>query len=283
MAVEGEIKFGLNVNRNLADIVNADDALANIGLKVADLDVIRGAAGTLSVTSDDVKALSGLNVELDTYITKLYNDTQQYAAIIDQTAGTTETLKGNLTINGLLGASAIKYKYVDPDDITIKVADISTSRVSSWSSTDNPATDVSPIFYGGQIDVDGKIDTPNLEFLEAAEAVRFRDSEVATHIIEAEFDGQTVYLYAMKGIPLVFDGFFRDLTSRVELTSTKAVSWIITNETAAYLTREYENVGGSATTVSELRYRDTRAAPRKIKILQAYHRCQQQHLNLLLD
>lgn len=266
MAVEGEIKFGLNVNRNLADIVNADDALANIGLKVADLNVIRGAAGTLSVTSDDVKALSGLNVELETYITKLYNDTQQYAAIIDQTAGTTETLKGNITINGLLGASAIKYKYVDPDDITIKVADISTSRVSSWSSTDNPATDVSPIFYGGQIDVDGRVDTPNLEFLESAEAVRFRDSEVATHIIEAEFDGQTVYLYAMKGIPLVFDGFFRDLTSRVELTSTKAVSWIITNETAAYLTREYENVGGSATTVSELRYRDTRAAPRKIKI-----------------
>lgn len=266
MAVEGEIKFGLNVNRNLADIVNSDAALANIGLNVADLDVIRGAAGTLSITADDIKAVSGLNVEIETYITKLYNDTQQYSAIIDQTAGTTETLKGNLTINGLLGASSIKYKYIDPDNITLKVADISTSRVSSWSSTDNPATNVSPIFYGGQIDVDGKVDTPAIEFLEPAEAVRFRDSEVATHIIEAEFDGQTVYLYAMKGIPLVFDAFFRDLTSRLELTSPKAVSWIVTNESASYLTREYENVGGSSTTVSELRFRDTRAAPRKVKI-----------------
>ena len=266
MAVEGEIKFGLNVNRNLADIVNADDALANIGLNVADLDIIRGAAGTLSITADDIRAVGGLNVEIETYITKLYNDTQQYSAIIDQTAGTTETLKGNLVINGLLGASSIKYKYIDPDNTTLKVADISTSRVSSWSSTDNPATDVSPIFYGGQIDVDGKVDTPAIEFLEPAEAVRFRDSEVATHIIEAQFDGQTVYLYAMKGIPLVFDGFFRDLTSRVELTSAKAVSWIVTNETASYLTREYENVGGSSTTVSELRFRDTRAAPRKVKI-----------------
>ena len=266
MAVEGDIKFGLNVNRNLADIVNKGEGLANLGVNVKDLDIIRNAAGTLSITTNDIKAVSGLNVEIETYMTKLYNDTQQYAAIIDQTAGTTETLKGNLVINGFVGASAIKYKYIDPDNITLKVADISTSRVSSWSSTDNPATDTSPIFYGGQIEVDGVVDTPNLEFLEPAEAVRFRDSEVPTHIVEAEFDGQTVYLYAMKGIPLIFDGFFRDLTSRLELTSSRAVSWIITNESASYLTREYENVGGSSTTVSELRFRDTRAAPRKIKI-----------------
>lgn len=266
MAVEGEIKFGLNVNRNLADIVNNDEGLANIGLNVNDLNIIRNAAGELSITAADMRAVSGLNVELETYITKLYNDTQQYSAIIDQTAGTTETLKGNLTINGIVGASAIKYKYIDPDNTTLKVADISTSRVSSWSSTDNPATDSSPIFYGGQIEVDGVLDTPNLEFLEEAEAVRFRDSETPTHIVEATFNGQTVYLYAMKGIPLIFDAFFRDLTSRLELTSSRAVSWIITNESASYLTREYENVGGSSTTVSELRFRDTRAAPRKIKI-----------------
>ena len=265
MAVEGEIKFGLNVNRNLADIVNKGEGLANIGINVADLDIIRDAAGTLSINANDVKAVGGLNVEIETYITKLYNDTQQYAAIIDQTAGTTETLKGNLTMNGLLGASAIKYKYIDPDNITLKVADISTSRVSSWSSTDNPATDASPIFYGGQIEVDGVVDTPNLEFLEPAEAVRFRDSEVPTHLVEATFNGSTIYLYAMKGIPLIFNAFFRDLTSRLVLTSSNFVSWRITNETASYLTREYENVGNGST-VSELRFRDTRAAPRQIQI-----------------
>lgn len=265
MAVSGEIKFGLNVNRNLADIVNKGEGLANIGINVADLDVIRDAAGTLSITANDVRAVGGLNVEIETYITKLYNDTQQYAAIIDQTAGTTETLKGNLTMNGLLGASAIKYKYIDPDNITLKVADISTSRVSSWSSTDNPATDLSPIFYGGQIEVDGVVDTPNLEFLEPAETVRFRKSEVPTHLVEATFNGQTVYLYAMKGIPLVFNGFFRDLTSRLVLTGNNFVSWRITNETASYLTREYEDVGNGST-VSELRFRDTRAAPRQIQI-----------------
>src|SRR6056297_2625021 len=111
MAIKGEIKFGLNVNRNLADVVDNREALANLGVDINDLDVIRGAAGELGITADDIRSLSGLNVNLQKYLVKLYQDTQQYTGIIDDTAGTTETLKGNLTVNGSLGASSIKYLY----------------------------------------------------------------------------------------------------------------------------------------------------------------------------
>lgn len=270
MAVDRVIRFGLNVNRNLADIINNTQALANIGVNIRDLDVIRDAAGTLGITADDVRALSGLNVPLQTYLTKLYTDTQQYASIIDQTGGTTEPLKGNLTINGQLGASSIKFQYIDKeDDVTLKYADISTSRISSWSSPDSPnSTEVSPIFYGGAVEVDGPIITSNIELLEPATAVRFRSSEVPTHKIEVTVNGSTIYFYAMKGIPLVFEGFFRDFNSDLRLISRGAVSWRITNNTATYLSRDYENVGGVSTTRSFLRYRDTGAASKNVEI---YH------------
>jgi len=268
MAIGKEIQFGLNVNRSLADIVSNTQALANLGVNIEDLDIIRNAAGDLGITADDIKSLSGLNVPLPEYLTRLYNDTQQYSNIINQTAGTTETLKGNLTINGVLGAGAIKYRYIDDDNTTLKVADISTSRVSSWSSPENPSNAASPIFYGSQVEVDGKVIVPNLALTTPADTVRFRFSEVPTHKVQATIGGQTVYLYAMKGIPLTFEGFFRNLDSDVRLQNAGAVSWRIVNLATAYLTREYENVGGTSTTRSFLRYRDTRAAQKNIEI---YH------------
>jgi Leucine-rich repeat (LRR) protein len=267
MAVEKEIKFGLNVNRSLADIVSNTQALANLGVNIDDLDVIRNAAGDLNITADDIKSLSGLNVPLPEYLTRLLNDTQQYSNIINQTAGTTETLKGNLTINGVLGAGAIKYRYIDEDNTTLKVADISTSRVSSWSSTESPSDAQSPIFYGSQIEVDGQVLTPELEILTSADTVRFRDSEAPTHKIQASVGGQTMYFYAMKGIPLIFEGFFRNLDCDMYIKNPGKVSWRIVNVATSYLTREYENVGPTDTR-SFLRYRDTRAAQKNIEI---YH------------
>ena len=67
MAIGKEIQFGLNVNRSLADIVSNTQALANLGVNVEDLDVIRNAAGDLGITADDIKSLSGLNVPLPEY------------------------------------------------------------------------------------------------------------------------------------------------------------------------------------------------------------------------
>ena len=91
-----EIKFGLNVNRSLADVADPAAALENIGIDINDLDVIRNAAGTLGITADDVKTLSGLEVPVQTYLVKLYQDTLQYATIIDETAGTGSALKGSV-------------------------------------------------------------------------------------------------------------------------------------------------------------------------------------------
>ena len=44
-------------------------------------------------------------------------------------------------------------------------------------------------------------------------------SEFPTHKIQATIDGQTRSLYAMKGIPLTFRGYFRKVNAEIKLSS----------------------------------------------------------------
>lgn len=265
--VDRNILFGLNVNRSFSDIVDRDEAIENLGVKIADLDVIRNSAEA-GVTRNDIRALSGLNFPLERYIQKLRSDSQQYNGIIDTTAGTKEQLRGGLTVNGVLAASSIKYNYLEDGTNLVKSADISTSRVSSWSSTDTTPTDFSPIFYGGDVEVGGTLTTNNLNIISPPETVRFRNSEVPTHLVQATINGSTVYFYAMKGIPLNFEGFFRNVDSRFELVTPGALSIRVVNLQNDVYTKEYENLGGLSATTPTLIYRDTSAAPKRIEI---YH------------
>ena len=274
--------FGLNANRGFSDIVDREEALENLGLKVVDLDIIRDSSqGDNPVSRNDVKSAAGLNVPVQRYLSKLISDTQQYKGIIDQTAGSKEQLKGNLIVNGSLAASAIKYSYLEQGTNLIKGADISTSRVSSWSSPDAEPTDFSPIFYGGDVQVGGTLTANNIQILNPPQEVKFPESEVPTHQIQAVINGETVYLYAMKGIPLVFEGFFRNFDTTFELITAGALSLRIVDVNTPVYTKEYKNLGGASTTQSTLLFRDTRASLKQIEVYHDPNNIKTLRLNLI--
>ena len=268
MAIRPDIQFGLNVNRAFADVINRDLAIENVGLRIDDLDIIRNSAAETGVSRTDLRTLAGLDFPLQRILVSLNSEVNQYSGIINSSAGTGQQLRGNLTVNGVLAASAIKYKYLEDGTNIVKNADISTSRVSSWSSPDSPTTDQSPIFYGGDLEIGGTITTNNLNLVSAALPVRFKDSEVPTHAIETTINGSTILLYAMKGIPLIIEGFFRNLNTSIELVERGAISIRIVNLDNSAFNRDFENLGGTNTLTASIIYQDTRTAQKNIEI---YH------------
>lgn len=266
MTIRPDIQFGLNVTRSFTEIANPDEAVENIGLNLDDLEIIRDAASEGEVSREDVRCLSQLNVPLQRFTTKLRRDVQQYSGIVNDAAGIRQKLRGNLLVNGIIAASSIKYLYLEEGTNQIKSADVSTSRVSSWSSPDSPPDDTSPIFYGGDLQIGGKITTNDLNLFNDAEPVRFRDSEVPTHAIQATINGQSVLLYAMKGIPLTFDAFFRNWDTTINLVDRGAVSIRIIDLEQSFLTRDFENLGGANTLSANLIFRDTRNSQKRIEI-----------------
>ena len=268
MAIRPDIQFGLNVNRAFSDISDRSTAIENLGLRKDDLDIIRNSAAETGVSRTDLRTLANLDFRLQRSILVLNSDVNQYSGIINSSAGTEQKLRGNLTVNGVLAASSIKYKYLEDGTNIVKNADVSTSRVSSWSSPDSPATDQSPIFYGGDLEIGGIVTTNNLNLVSEAMPVRFKDSEVPTHTIETTINGSTILLYAMKGIPLIVEGFFRNLDTTVDLVERGAISIRIVNLDNAAFNRDFENLGGTNTLTASIIYQDTRTAQKNVEI---YH------------
>lgn len=100
------------------------------------------------------------------------------------------------TLTNLSGATFTLVKYWD-----IKQADISTSRVSSWSPIGDPVPD-SHILYGGQIKNNGTfLSVSSLALTTAPIPKQFR-SEQATHIVELYINGAYRKVPAVKGIPV---------------------------------------------------------------------------------
>ena len=170
-----------------------------------------------------------------------------------------------MIITGQFGASSIKYKFVDfTSNNTIKTADISTSRVSSWSSFDSPATLSSPIVYGGQVVVEGPLELSNL-VLNSPKIPRRFESEIPTNKIKVKIDGQDTFLYLMKGIPLTFVGFFRSLRGDIRISQIGSIrpSWVIRN-TDNNLEYVYQNRLSSGT-VSAINFSDSSAREREVE------------------
>ena len=228
--------FGLDVNRTLADVEDADASLRNIGVEPRDLAVIFGAS-QVPVTSNDFRSLVRLKQPLYKLLDRYRNDSSQYGSILDKRAGTDNLLFGNLNINGRLSGSAIRYRFLkgEGNSAEKKIADISTSRVSAWSSSDPHAeTDQrAAISYGAKIDIIASASgmshlkfgtqatssntnglnisgTPRLQTTLVPQKVEF-DSEIPTSKVKVRMGSDDVWLYAMKGIPVSFTGFFRNL------------------------------------------------------------------------
>ena len=129
----------------------------------------------------------------------------------------------------------------------VKIADISTSRVSAWSSSDPDASSINlttqekaRISYGGQVSilsagggfanlifgtqytgVQGVSGKPRLQTTQIPLEREFR-AEIPTHKITIRTDSANREVYAMKGIPLIFEGQFRTLRPRIRVFKSGA-------------------------------------------------------------
>jgi hypothetical protein len=267
--------FGLNVLSFLSDIENKNIALTSINLSSLDLDVIRGSSNA-GATKNDWVSFSRLKTPIYKTLDRFYSESNSYLPILKERAGIDSMLFGNLKINGSLSGNSIRYRYVNGTgpSATVKIADISTSKVSAWSSSESPVIDTSPIFYGARVGITTggalQFGIPNSESQTRIKTsikpqLKEFDSEFPTSKINFTINGKTVTLYAMKGIPLIFKGFFRNLDASISLTELideTPASWKIVNASDSNLFIKFENIGG---TTSQINYRSTVSIERYIQ------------------
>ena len=288
MALTNPKIFGLNVRTLLADVQNKNAAIQNLGINPLDLEIIKGSTNA-GMSRFDWVSFSRLKTPIYRILDRLNNESTMFTSILLNRAGTDQTLFGNLDINGSLSGTAIRYRYRDfatgisVGDFTTgyKIADISTSRVSAWSSADpranNPDLSIqklAKISYGARV---GIVEGGKLEFGDQSSGVsgarlqttvtpevKEFPSEVPTSRIKCKIGTEIVYLYAMKGIPLVFKGFFRNLNASavVDISVTKA-SWKIVETANENLYTNYTNQGSSTSSIS---YRSPISRERFIKL-----------------
>jgi Leucine-rich repeat (LRR) protein len=275
MALRNPKLFGLNVFSALADVVDKEQSLNSLNLSSRDLDIIRGSQNA-GASSGDWISFSRLIDPLYRTLDRYKTDSETYGTLLDTRAGTERTLFGNLNINGILSGNAVRYRYLDGTgpSATVKIADISTSRVSAWSSSASPATSTSPISYGAQVSIrsggalqfgtQSGTTGPRLQTSLAPQAKEFA-SEFPTSKITCTIGGQSVVLYAMKGIPLIFTGFFRNLNASIRLTSlinNTSASWKIV-ETAN--PNNFTNFANRGNITSSINFRSSVSRERYIQ------------------
>ena len=275
MALTNPKIFGLHVKSSLADVRDKGTALRNLGINPLDLEIIRGSSPNM--VREDWVSFSRLKQPLFKILSRYSTESNIFSNILLERAGTDQTLFGNLDINGSISGNAIRYRFLDGDN-PAKIADISTSRVSAWSSSDSRATatlpDGSPdlaeqakakISYGARVGINtgGKLifgtpfdDAPRLQTSLVPELREF-ESEIPTSKIKCNINGNTVYLYAMKGIPLVFKGTFRKFSSTINITPPASApnllgNWKIIEVRNPNRSSSYVNRGN--TTSSSLSY-----------------------------
>lgn len=226
--------FGLNIVRRLAEIENKTEALKNIGLNIGDLDKIRGIS-TAGVSQLDLRTLSNLDFDAEKVVSSLYSETELYDYLTSSVFDKFSYIDSNLNILGSIAASSYKYNFVDFATSQIRSADVSTSRVSSWSTfvVDPIDPNKSPIFYGGEVNIEGPIELSSLTLTENFKTKQFA-SQIPTHKIRVSINGEIVYLYAMKGIPLSFiSNNIRNVSVFMEPVQSSAslrASWRIVNQ-----------------------------------------------------
>jgi len=207
---------GLNVQLALNDVDNSAEALNNLGLDQRDLDLISGLSSA-GINSDELHTISGLVEDQKKELASLSRSSNTVGGLLTSLKDIGQPLNFNLQINNQINAAAIKYNYLDYSNPLVNgnhnmsVADISTSRVSSWSSIGSSIT------YGGEVEVTGQdITFSSLGTTKAPIEKKYR-AEVATHELSIDIKDNTSSFstkkfLVMKGIPLVFNTFFRSNT-----------------------------------------------------------------------
>jgi len=215
---------GLNVFLYLGDVDNLADSLINLGLNISDLNKIRGLSE--EITTQELHLLGNLNDDQEKATYSAYRSAFEMASKAGSLVDIYQpAYDSNVIVNSQVRASAIKYNFLQygessPYYETVQ-ADISTSRVSSWSSINSDTSNT--IFYGAELSInpvdpgtglnadpnDSYIFTDSLVFKGPITEKRF-DAEEPTTQVQLSINGQPYFFYAMQNIPLSFDAFFRN-------------------------------------------------------------------------
>jgi len=290
MALQNPRLFGYEVEASLADVENSSLALRRLNLPAFDLEVIRGSTDA-GMIRNDWYSFSRLKVPLVKTLARYNEESAAYGGFINDRAGTDSILFGNLDINGSLNGKAIRYTYVqypnapNTSGATVGIADISTSRVSAWSSSvpENLMTVESPISYGAQVATNatgGEVEFGNRVNALASgnsQATGYRlqttltplkkefNSETPTHKIRLKVGGEYVWAYAMKGIPYIIRGFFRNLDAEVKINfkDNKNVSWKVVEVANS---NSFTNYADRGTNTSTIQYRSAVSRERFVQI-----------------
>lgn len=201
------IYYGLNVGKAMKDISDPEVALSNLGLRSDNLDIIRQLSEYIS--RDEFHQISGLVNDQKKFLDSFALAGEEASLQSGNMPKIDQNQEYNYTINDRLISGTIKYNYTDfnGDDgngnlaWVSKGADISTSRVSSWSPfgpEDNPDQIIS---YGSDVVNNGEfLALTSLGITTKPERRRFL-SETATTKIRLNINGEPVDVLAMKGIP----------------------------------------------------------------------------------
>lgn len=270
-----EFIFGLNTEKSFADVVNPTEALLNLGVDTRDIDIIR-ALPDLGLSRNDLKTLSGLDFDIKKEAISISADLGESIELIEDSASIRNPIPFDLIVDNVLQAASFKYKYLDYTETNlnnlIKGADISTSRLSSWSSFDSPPTSTSPIFYGGDLLVNpsgtgrSQLRITGLDFTDEPIGRKY-SAEVPTHLITLNIGGVDKQFYAMQGIPIEFEGFFRNGTvrHRVDLFASGILpTWEIENLDDGRLT-VFEDQGLNLMSSNAVSISDFKARERKLR------------------
>lgn len=334
MSFKSQTYYGYKINSNLSDVIDKSDVLEELNLNLDDLDIIRSAASEQGATREDLVAVSELNVPLYKTLDRYIGETNEYEKILAYSSGVDSALRGNLIVNGVVGGSAIRFKFLEYTrrlncssvpgtlklnerltdtadvnttgivkeigagfviirDITggpfvngrtftgsysgasfvlttsvnttiAKFADISTSRVSAWSTPTSTPVASTPIFYNKEIKIanGGKILVDKITFggtaierLKQRNGTSYITGELATHTVTVNVNGVDLKLYVMKSIPLKFRGTFSNFVGVVRFNQAIAnsrVSWRIVAVNNPSNTQIYPEHGGLSE--SGLRY-----------------------------
>lgn len=257
MAIKNDRIFGLSASLSLADIPDRNTALANLGINKQDLEVIRDIS-TVGFDREDLQTISNLNVPIWKTFDRYINDVTTYSGLLTDSGGADFQLRGNLKVAGGIGSTAFRYPILDtePDPSTpgstpvLKWGDISTSRVSSWSTIGNT------ISYGADVEIGGTLKVGKIKTRTIANTKQF-DSEVPTHRIKINLNGVDKYIYAMKGIPIKFTGYFRNFLAEIETNGGVSASWRVISTSGI---EDFPNLG------NRLDYKNPLADQRTIEI-----------------
>ena len=283
MSIRNPVLFGLKVAFNFSDAESKIECLDNLGLDIRDLDVIRGI--NTSVVKLDLQNVSGLDVNLTRYLDRLKSDTSLYSGIINNLGGYQYTLQGNLEAFGPLSGGAVRYQYIPSDKGSgltrsdLKYGDISTSRVSSWSGSSADETDTDQaISYGASVQVKGIVKVGQragwsgpgtteaiINVLDTPEPIRF-PTEVATDVLEVDFNGSTRYMYAMRGIPVIFTTAFKNIAMDFEFITISSGNPIFTLQATDKSESEIQSTPPTSGNVSRLRYNGPSYKERFVKL-----------------